>query len=188
MKQATFSKVVSSGVSRRDFILSSLAASFVAGCRTMDLFGRPALTFGVVSDIHVTSTGTEARYEKALRLFKGRGADAVMVCGDIADWGTLDSLQLVRDAWKRVFGDSETVPLLCTGNHDFEGWWYGDMTMDMHASGHSEEEAIVKAPGGVKAVVAQCGCYDTLLFAPSPEVEAAAPKEFVPTGSIPPVP
>ena len=38
--------------------------------------------------------------------------------------------------------------------------------------------------GAVKAVVAQCGCYDMLLFAPPPEVEAAAPKEFVP-GQIP---
>ena len=36
----------------------------------------------------------------------------------------------------------------------------------------------------VKAVVAQCGCYDLLIFAPPPEVEAAAPKEFVP-GQIP---
>ena len=38
--------------------------------------------------------------------------------------------------------------------------------------------------GAVKAVVAQCGCYDLLIFAPPPEVEAAAPKEFVP-GQIP---
>ncbi len=38
--------------------------------------------------------------------------------------------------------------------------------------------------GDVKAVVAQCGCYDLLIFAPPPEVEAAAPKEFVP-GTIP---
>lgn len=41
-----------------------------------------------------------------------------------------------------------------------------------------------EASGDVKAVVAQCGCYDILLFAPPPEVEAAAPKEFVP-GRIP---
>ena len=143
---------IPAGVSRRDFILSGLAASCVAGCRTADLFGRPELTFGVVSDIHVTSSGTEARYEKALRLFKDRGADAVMVCGDLADWGTVGSLEHVRDTWRRVFGGAKTVPLLCTGNHDFEGWWYGDMTMDMHASGHSEDEAATKAPGGVKAV------------------------------------
>lgn len=36
----------------------------------------------------------------------------------------------------------------------------------------------------VKAVVAQCGCYDLLLMAPPPEVEEKAPKEFVP-GTIP---
>ena len=149
--KATFSKLVPSGVSRRSFILSGLAASFVAGCRTADIFGRPSLAFGVVSDIHVTTRGTEARYEKALRLFKSRGADAVMVCGDIADWGTVNSWQHTRDAWQRGFGGTDTVPLLCTGNHDFEGWWYGDMTMDMHASGHSEDEAAVRAPGGVKA-------------------------------------
>ncbi len=39
--------------------------------------------------------------------------------------------------------------------------------------------------GAVKAVVAQCGCYDLLLFAPTPEEEAKAPKEFIP-GVIPP--
>ncbi len=82
--KATNSKILPSGVSRREFILSGLAASFVAGCRTADIFGGPALTFGVVSDIHVTTPGTEARYEKALRLFKSRGADAVVVCGDLA--------------------------------------------------------------------------------------------------------
>jgi len=41
-----------------------------------------------------------------------------------------------------------------------------------------------RVSGKVQAVVAQCGCYDVLLFAPPPEVEAAAPKEFVP-GTIP---
>ncbi len=38
--------------------------------------------------------------------------------------------------------------------------------------------------GAVKAVVAQCGCYDLLLLAPPPEEEAKAPREFVP-GTIP---
>ncbi len=146
-----FSNSPACSASRRDFILSGLAASCVAGCRTLDIFGRPALAFGVVSDIHVTSSGTEARYEKALRIFRDRGADAVMVCGDIADWGTVNSLEHVRDAWKRVLGGTDTVPLLCTGNHDFDGWWYGDMAMDMHASGHSGAEAAVKSPGGMKA-------------------------------------
>lgn len=38
--------------------------------------------------------------------------------------------------------------------------------------------------GTVKAVVAQCGLYDLLTLSPPPEVEADAPKEFVP-GTIP---
>lgn len=36
----------------------------------------------------------------------------------------------------------------------------------------------------VKAVVAQCGCYDPLVLAATPEVEANAPTEFVP-GTLP---
>lgn len=38
--------------------------------------------------------------------------------------------------------------------------------------------------GAVKAVVAQCGCYDLVGMTPPPEVEAKAPKEFVP-GTVP---
>ena len=36
----------------------------------------------------------------------------------------------------------------------------------------------------VQAVIAQCGCYDLLTLTPPPEVEANAPKEFVP-GTVP---
>ena len=32
--------------------------------------------------------------------------------------------------------------LFVTGNHDFDGWWYGDMTLDMHLNGYSEDEAL----------------------------------------------
>ena len=147
-----FPQLFSDGVCRRGFILSGLAASCVA-CSPAARRVRPALKFGVASDIHVSDGGTKAaRYEKALRLFKRRGADAVMVCGDLADWGTVDSLVRVRDAWRRVFDGTQTVPLLCTGNHDFEGWSYGDMAIEMHAMGHSEDEAAVKETGGMKAV------------------------------------
>ena len=140
------------GVSRRSFILSGLAATCAAYVPAAST-DRPTLKFGVTSDIHVTDDGTRARrYEQALRLFKRRNADAVMVCGDIADWGTVNSLEHVRDAWRRVFGGTRTVPLLCTGNHDFEGWRYRDMAVDMHTMGHSEDEAAVKASGGMKAI------------------------------------
>ena len=82
------------GVSRRSFIFSGLAATCAAYVPAAST-DRPTLKFGVTSDIHVTDDGTRARrYEQALRLFKRRDADAVMVCGDIADWGTVKPLSM----------------------------------------------------------------------------------------------
>ena len=82
--------------------------------------------------------------EKALRYFKSRGADAVMVPGDLTDWGLGSGLEYVKATWDRVFAGTDVVPLFCTGNHDFDGWAYGDMTMEMHANGYSEEEALTR--------------------------------------------
>lgn len=89
-------------LSRRCFIGTALGA--VAGCRTAALFGgRPELKFGVVSDIHVTTRASTRLFEKSLRYFEVRGADAVMVPGDLTDWGNVTALRHVADAWNRVF-------------------------------------------------------------------------------------
>ena len=121
----------------------------LSGCRSFDLFGAPELKFGVVSDIHVTTPKSCALFEKALRQFRRRGVDAVMVPGDLTDWGLKANLRYVRETWDRVFGGTDVVPLFCTGNHDYDGWAYGDMTMEMHANGYSEADRMVK--GGVGA-------------------------------------
>lgn len=47
------------------------------------------------------------------------------------------------------------------------------------------DPVLPEVSGAVQAVVAQCGCYDLLALAPPPEVEAAAPKEFVPGTILP---
>ena len=132
---------------RRSFLKGAFAGTALAfgGCRTPGLGGRPELRFGVVSDIHVTTPESAALFEASLRYFRDRGVDAVMVPGDLADWGTYGSLKIVAETWFRVFPkNSGVVPLFCTGNHDYEGWWYGDMAMDMHTNGTSEDEALVK--------------------------------------------
>ena len=126
-------------VSRRAFIAGS-AAFAAAGCRTSGWFGEPDLRFGVISDTHVTVPSTTALMEKAFAWFRKRGADAVMIPGDLTDWGLKSSLGYVADAWKRHFGGTGVVPLFCTGNHEYRGWAYGDMTLDMHAHGYSEDE------------------------------------------------
>ena len=132
------------GFSRRGFI-GGAAAFFVAGCKSGGwLAGTPRLRFGVVSDIHLTTPKSCAMTEKAFRIFKSRGADAVVIPGDLTDWGIRSSFEYLKATWDKVFAGTDAVPLFCTGNHDFEGWHYGDMTMEMHANGYSEKEALVK--------------------------------------------
>ncbi len=133
-----------SAMNRREFLLSGGAAFLVAGCRTSALFGSSDMRFGVVSDIHVTTPRSCRMLERALRYFKGRGVDAVVIPGDLTDWGLKSSLVYIRQTWDRVFAGTKVVPLFCTGNHDWEGWWYGDMTMEMHANGYSEKEGLFR--------------------------------------------
>ena len=129
-------------INRREFLLSSGAAFMVAGCRTCGLFGRPNMVFGVISDIHVTTPKSCRMLERAFVQFKRRGVDAVVIPGDLTDWGLKSGLVYVKRTWDKVFAGTGVVPLFCTGNHDFEGWWYGDMTMEMHANGYSEDERL----------------------------------------------
>lgn len=129
------------------------AASLVAcGCAPRIFgfaeLGVPELVLGVISDIHVTTPDSTMRLERVLRFFRDRKVDAVMICGDLADWGLLSGLKYVAEAWERVFPGNKgsegraTRRIFCTGNHDYEGWWYGDMTAEMHALGYDEDEAL----------------------------------------------
>jgi len=130
---------------RRDFIFGAMAAPVLAGCGSLGVFGRrPELSFGAISDIHVTTPESTAKFRRALRYFRSRGADAVVVAGDLTDWGLKSGFRYVAEAWKDEMGGSGAVPLFCTGNHDYEGWRYGDITLDMHVQGYSEGEALVK--------------------------------------------
>ena len=132
-------------LNRRDFLFSSSAFFLAAGCRTSALFaGAPRLKFGVVSDIHVTTEESVALFEKSLRIFKNEGVDAVMVPGDLTDWGLRPSFITVKNAWDRVFAGTGVVPLFCTGNHDYDGWAYSDISAEMRANGFSKEERLSK--------------------------------------------
>ena len=137
-------------MNRREFLLSSGAAFLMYGCKTRELFGSPDLKFGVVSDLHITTPKSCRLFESSLRQFRRLGVDAVVVPGDLTDWGLKSGLVYVKQTWDKVFAGTDVVPLFCTGNHDFDGWWYGDMTMEMHANGYSEKERLCnlkKEPG-----------------------------------------
>ena len=138
-------------LSRRNFLGGAAALMGMGGCRSLGIGGaEPNIVFGVISDIHITTPGSTVAFRKALEYFRDRKVDAMVVAGDLSDWGLRSGLTYVADAWESVFPggrapDGRKVEkLFCTGNHDYDGYWYGDMTLDMHVQGYSEAEALVK--------------------------------------------
>ena len=65
--------------------------------------GPPRLRFGVLSDIHVTDAAATAPFEAVLRELDDWGADGVMVCGDLSDYGVVPQLEEIGKAWFRAF-------------------------------------------------------------------------------------
>ena len=154
---------------RREFLGAVLSSAAMSGCRLPSLLGgRPQLRLGVISDIHVTTPESTDRFRRALAYFGDRGVDAVMVAGDLSDWGLRSGLQYVADAWRDVFPDDRgpdgrrVQKLFITGNHDHDGWWYGDMTLDMHIQGYSELDALSRA--GMKE------CWESTFGEPYSEI------------------
>lgn len=110
---------------------------------------KPNLCFGLLADPHVTTPETCDLLEKSMRYLKARGVDAVMIPGDLTDWGLKSSLRYVRETWDRVFAGTGVVPLFCTGNHDYDGWRYSDMTLEMHANGYHERDRLNRGATGM---------------------------------------
>ena len=144
-------RTIGLGMRRRSFLKSAgVFAAFGAANLLAKDKETPRLTFGVISDTHVGTLESAITLERTLKFFRDRRVDAVMICGDLADWGLLSGLKYVAETWEKVFphgkgaGGKTVQRLFCTGNHDYEGWWYGDMTAEMHALGYDEDEALVK--------------------------------------------
>lgn len=139
-------------ISRRNFLGGAAAWLGCGGdcLARASAGGTPRLKVGIVSDPHVTTPESTAVFRKTLAFFRDRQVDAVLVAGDLSDWGLKSGLQAVADAWFDVFPNNRAPDgrpvekLFCTGNHDYEGWRYGDMTLDMHVHGYSEDEALTK--------------------------------------------
>lgn len=120
---------------RRRFLLDAaiLGTGFAFGAAPAG--GRKALLrVGILSDVHIrrsdkVNTGKDNwgadRFEKILAAYRDRGADAIMVPGDIADWGLVSQLVEAGRAWDRVFPDGRGLggrkveKLFIYGNHDF---------------------------------------------------------------------
>ena len=86
--------------------------------------GTPRLKLGVLSDIHVVNAESQAVFVKALEWYRAQGVDAVLVAGDMAHQGLVSELQLVEDAFQKVFPGNKApsgrplAKILLYGNHD----------------------------------------------------------------------
>ncbi len=107
-----------------------------AGCgkkEEKEVVTTPLLRIGILSDVHVSRSvwgdQQHERLEKALRFFKAKGVDGVLIAGDLqenTDAATaMVNIEEVTDIWFEVFPDSKNdltgekvEPLFIYGNHD----------------------------------------------------------------------
>ena len=134
-------KNLGSPISRRSFMCGAGAFGAFGGVRAFAApsgsfsSGRPNLRVGVLSDIHVRvdcATGRTVDYSDdstfvhALEWFRGIGVDAVLMPGDLADYGKLSEMQVISNDWFRVFPNDRAPDgrhverLFVMGNHDWD--------------------------------------------------------------------
>lgn len=116
--------------------------------------GKPNLTFGVLSDIHIHVDGEVVKgpapekdlsliaFRNMLELFRDGGADAVAIAGDLANTGLVSQLRRVAKTWFEVFPDDRAPDgrkverVFVYGNHD---------ASEGMARRHCPDEAAMKA-------------------------------------------
>ena len=110
-------------------MLLSLSVVF-AGCGKEEgpVVTTPLLRIGILSDIHSNTAPVYKpleRFEKALRFFKEKGVDGILITGDLLDTYNLVSIEDIQSVWLDVFPNSindltgEYVePMFVYGNHD----------------------------------------------------------------------
>ncbi len=92
--------------------------------------GEERVRFGAISDIHIATPKQLPYFEKTLRQLDAWKVDGVLVCGDLADYGLEQQLQLIADTWFKVFPDGKgsdgrpVANLMHYGDHDMsQSYW-----------------------------------------------------------------
>ena len=113
-------------MSRVKCLSSALMSVLCVGLVNMAIGADPCIKFGVLSDLHITNHESAETFRKALRYYREQDVDAVMVCGDLADYGLVSQLKEVADAWYDVFPDDKgrdgrhVEKIFIYGNHDVD--------------------------------------------------------------------
>lgn len=119
-------------IGRRNFVLS--AASFAAAGSLPGFagdkrdFANPDIRVGVISDVHIRNAGDERILLDVLRWYRNNRVDAVVVAGDVADYGLTWQMDAFMCAWHDAFpggmlnGKTPVELIYVTGNHEFDIW------------------------------------------------------------------
>ena len=152
---------------------------------------------GVMSDIHLQVGATSADYalKAALTSMKEQGVSAVLFTGDMVNTGVAEEYEKFISIWDSVFTDPATAPerLTITGNHEHEGVYFRDMTLDetyatyLNAFGY-EEANFHKVVNGIHIIGLNSeshlvdGAYtlDTMMYLEEQLIEAAADDPYAP--------
>ena len=74
-------------------------------------------------------------FKHTLEWFRSQNVDAVVIAGDMADYGMDVNLMAVSEAWYSVFPDDKypdgrpIEKVFVTGNHDWHGYRYGNVAV-----------------------------------------------------------
>ena len=118
-------------VARREFIRTGAAFAGLASCG-FDVVARtcaaPNLRLGILADTHIrlhpAAVAWARKFESALRRFDAENVDAVLVAGDLTDFGLVPELKVFADIWYKVFPDdrrsdgAHVEKLFIYGDHD----------------------------------------------------------------------
>ena len=105
-------------------VATSALASRIASASDSADIGEERLRLGLLADIHITNSAQLPYLEKTLRQLDAWKADAVLVCGDLANYGLRQQLEMLAETWFKVFPDGKrsdgepVVNLMHYGDHD----------------------------------------------------------------------
>ena len=115
-------------IKRRGFLQGMMATSAIApklaSAQGAADIGEEQLRLGLLSDIHITNNTQLPYLEKTLRQLDEWKADAVLACGDLANFGLKQQLALLAQTWFKVFPGGKrsdgkpVVNLMHYGDHD----------------------------------------------------------------------
>ena len=113
-------------------------------CLCMAVLGVAVFRVGIMSDTHVTTNRASfARLEKAYALFKSKGVDLIVNCGDIAERFAPKAYTTYAEVRREAYPDPKAAPdeLYCWAWHD--AWGYGGKLSESHLEPYPEVKRLL---------------------------------------------